>query len=129
MTIDTVRQICRALPGVTEDIKWGQDLVFSVGAKMFAVVNLEPPHSISFKCTMETFGELVERPGMIPAPYLARAMWVQEQQLGEALDRRELEQLIRTSYELVSAKLPKSRKPGLRPGANAGGKRPRRRRR
>ena len=111
MTLDTVRAICRALPKATEDIKWGHDLCFSVGAKMFAVVNLEPPHSIAFKCTPDTFGELVERPGIIPAPYMARNMWVQEQELGEALDRRELEALIKTSYDLVVAKLPKRLRP------------------
>jgi len=38
-------------------------------------------------------------------------MWVQEQELGETLARRELEPLIKQSYELVVAKLPKSRRP------------------
>jgi predicted DNA-binding protein (MmcQ/YjbR family) len=111
MTIDTVRSMCRALPKVTEDIKWGHDLCFLVGGKMFAVVNMEPPHSIAFKCTPETFGELVEKPGIIPAPYMARNMWVQEQELGEGLDRRELEALLKTSYDLVVAKLPKRLQP------------------
>lgn len=112
MTLETVRSICRALPKVTEDVKWGGDLCFCVGAKMFVVVNLEPPHQIAFKCTPESFGELIERPGIIPAPYMARNMWVQEQELGDALDRRELETLIRTSYDLVVAKLPKRLRPG-----------------
>ena len=109
MTIDTIRTICRALPDTTEDIKWDYDLVFSVGGKMFAVVCLEPPHTVAFKCTPERFAELVERDGIIPAPYLARAMWVQDKGIGDGLDRRELEQLIRASYELVKAKLPKKR--------------------
>jgi len=112
MTLETVRSICRALPAVTEDIKWGHDLCFSVAGKMFAVVNIERPHSMAFKCTPESFGELVERPGIIPAPYMARNMWVQEQELGEALDRREIESLVKTSYELVVAKLPQSKRPG-----------------
>jgi predicted DNA-binding protein (MmcQ/YjbR family) len=112
MTLDAVRTICRALPSVTEDVKWGHDLCFLVGGKMFTVVDLEPPHSIAFKCTPETFGELVERPGIIPAPYMARNMWVQEQELGAVLDRRELEPLVKTSYDLVVATLPKSRRPG-----------------
>ena len=107
MTLDTVRQICLALPGTTEDIKWGQDLAFCIGGKMFCVANTEPPHQLSFKCTPETFGELIERTGIRPAPYLARALWVQEEQLGEALARQELEQLIQRSYELVRATLPK----------------------
>jgi predicted DNA-binding protein (MmcQ/YjbR family) len=78
MTLDTVRTICRAMPGATEDLKWGADLAFSVGGKMFCVVNTEPPHQMSFKCTPDDFAELIERDGLIPAPYLARAMWVQQ---------------------------------------------------
>ena len=112
MTMDAIRAICRALPAVTEDVKWGHDLCFCVAGKMFAVISLEKPHSIAFKCTDQTFGELVERPGIIPAPYLARNMWVQEQELGEALERRQLEPLIKTAYELVVAKLPTSKRPG-----------------
>ena len=117
MTLDTVRWICRALPEVTEDIKWGHDLCFCVSGRMFVVVNLEAPHSIAFKCTPDTFSELVERPGIIPAPYMARNLWVQEQELGEVLGRRELEPLIRTSYELVVARLPKGKRPGAKTGA------------
>jgi predicted DNA-binding protein (MmcQ/YjbR family) len=94
MTLDTLRQICIRFEGVTEDVKWGHDLCFCVGGKMFAVTSLDPPHAVSFK-------------GIIPAPYLARAMWVQEHELGETLDRREFERLVRASYELVKAKLPK----------------------
>jgi predicted DNA-binding protein (MmcQ/YjbR family) len=112
MSVDTVRKICRALPAVTEDIKWGSDLVFSVGGKMFTVVNTERPHTVAFKCTPETFAELTEREGIIPAPYLARAMWVQERSAGEVLERRELTDLIRASYELVVATLPRSKRPG-----------------
>jgi len=127
MTIDAVRAFCRTLEGTTEDIKWGADLVFSVGKKMYAVVCVDPPHTLAFKCTPEEFAELVERDGIIPAPYLARAMWVREERMGETLDRREIERLIATSYELVVAKLPKRvrLKPGtgvrvpLKPGAAA----------
>src|SRR5207244_2698305 len=112
MTLETIRSICRALPAVTEDIKWGNDLCFSVAGKMFAVINIERPHAIAFKCTPESFGELVERPGIIPAPYMARNMWVQEQELGETLDRLGLEAFVRASYSLVIEKLPKSKRPG-----------------
>ena len=119
MTVDTLRTSCRRLPAVTEDIKWGHDLCFCVAGKMFTVVDLERPHSVAFKCTPESFGELVERPGIIPAPYMARNMWVQEQELGDVLDRRELESLVRSSYELVVATLPKSKRPGATPKAPA----------
>jgi predicted DNA-binding protein (MmcQ/YjbR family) len=119
MTVDALRAICRKLPGVTEDVKWGHDLCFCVAGKMFTVVDLERPHSVAFKCTPETFGELVERPGIIPAPYMARNMWVQEHELGEVLDRAELEALVKTSYDLVVGKLPKSRRPLATPPATA----------
>ena len=119
MTVDALRTICRRLPEVTEDIKWGHDLCFCVAGKMFTVVDLERPHSVAFKCTPESFGELVERPGIIPAPYMARNMWVQEQELGDVLDRRELESLVRASYELVVATLPKSKRPAAAPRAAA----------
>jgi predicted DNA-binding protein (MmcQ/YjbR family) len=112
MTLDGLRKICRGLPGVTEDVKWGQDLCFCVGGKMFAAVNLEPPHQLGFKCTPDAFAELIEREGVIPAPYLARAMWVQETELGAVLERKELEALMQSAYELVVAKLPKARRPG-----------------
>jgi predicted DNA-binding protein (MmcQ/YjbR family) len=112
MNLDSLRQICRAFPGATEDVKWGQDLCFCVGGRMFAAVNLEPPHQLSFKCTPEAFAELTEREGIIPAPYLARAMWVQESELGATLERREFEPLLRSAYDLVVAKLPKSTRPG-----------------
>jgi predicted DNA-binding protein (MmcQ/YjbR family) len=126
MTLDAIRRICRSLPGITEDIKWGCDLAFSVGGKMFCVVNTESPHQMSFKCTADDFAELVEREGLIPAPYLARAMWVQQTELaGGAFERRELERLLRTSYELVVEKLPKSKRPattkgGVSPGRSSG---------
>jgi predicted DNA-binding protein (MmcQ/YjbR family) len=108
MTYDDYCRICRALPGATEDVKWGADLVFSVGGKMFAASGMgaaefEP---FSFKCSPEAFAELTEREGVIPAPYLARAQWVQVQE-PLALSVEEAERYIGESYRLVLAKLPK----------------------
>src|ERR1019366_3265713 len=77
MNVDFVRSCCRSFPHVTETVQWEDDLVFKVGGKMFAVMPLEPaPVRLSFKCSPEDFAELTERPGIIPAPYLARAHWV-----------------------------------------------------
>ena len=36
MNIDTLRELCMKLPAVTEDIKWGHDLCFSVAGRCFA---------------------------------------------------------------------------------------------
>ncbi len=112
MSIDRVRTFCLGLPAATEDIKWGSDLVFSIGGKMFAVVNTEKPHTLAFKCSPEAFADLTEREGIIPAPYMARAMWVQERTVGEVLERREMEERLKASYELVLSTLPKSKRPG-----------------
>src|SRR6266853_2033468 len=75
-------------------------------------IDTVPPHTLSFKCMPEMFAELIEREGVIPAPYMARNMWVQERSVGEVLERREMEELLKASYELVVAKLPKSKRPG-----------------
>ena len=89
-------------------MQWGDDLVFKVGGKMFAVANLNrvQVNKVSFKCTPEKFGELTEVPGIIPAPYAARYHWVSVQS-EEALRPSEIEELIRNSHAMVLAKLPK----------------------
>jgi predicted DNA-binding protein (MmcQ/YjbR family) len=111
MDIETIRNICKDLPHVTEDVKWEHDLVFSIGLKMFCVTGLdETPVSASFKVTDEEFEEMSNRPGFKPAPYLARYKWVLLEDIS-LLKKSELEARIRQSYELVKAKLPaKTRK-------------------
>ena len=49
MNIEKAKAVCRAVPGATVDIKWGADLLFSVGEKMFAVTGSEAAYGISFK--------------------------------------------------------------------------------
>ena len=108
MNIEQLRKFCLSFPGATEDVKWGSDLTFTVGKKMFAVTGLETAQSgISFKCTPEKFAELVERDGIIPAHYVARYHWVTVENL-DALKADELKALIKKSYEMVREKLPKS---------------------
>jgi predicted DNA-binding protein (MmcQ/YjbR family) len=107
MNVDWLREVCLAFPGATEQIQWGNDLLFKVGGKMFAATPLEPaPVCLSFKASPENFPELTERPNIIPAPYLARAQWVALQSR-DAVPLDELAQLLRESYDLVVAKLPK----------------------
>jgi predicted DNA-binding protein (MmcQ/YjbR family) len=107
MDAEWLRKVCLALPHTTEQIQWGYDLVFKVGGKMFAVAPLEPALvCLSFKCSEESFAELTERPQIIPAPYMARAKWVALES-PDAIARAELAELLRASYELVFAKLPK----------------------
>lgn len=119
MNIDWVREYCLSLPHVTETLQWGDDLLFKIGGKMFAVLVLKPaPVWLSFKCSQEEFAELTERPGIIPAPYLARHQWV-ALQTHDALNTGELERLLRESYSTVLAKLPKRTRDALAQSASA----------
>jgi predicted DNA-binding protein (MmcQ/YjbR family) len=113
MNIHWVRQFCLSFPHSTENVQWGNDLVFKVGGKMYAIVALEPgEHWLSFKCTPDDFRDLVERPGIVPAPYLARANWI-ALETDKALSAEEIKRLLRQAYDTVFARLPKKTKAAL----------------
>ncbi|SFG70011.1 MmcQ/YjbR family DNA-binding protein [Pontibacter chinhatensis] len=107
MMIENLQELCKQLPGVTESIKWGHDLCFCVAEKMFLVVGLDKtPTSASFKVDKEEFEEMCNRPGFIPAPYMARYKWVMVDDLNR-MQAQEWEQRVRKSYDLIAGKLPK----------------------
>jgi predicted DNA-binding protein (MmcQ/YjbR family) len=94
------------LPGATEDVKWENDLVFSIGGKMFCVAGLEKPLRFSFKVQDDEFDEISNKAGFKPAPYLARAKWVLLVE-PSLLHNSEWKQFVKNSYELVKRKLPR----------------------
>ena len=106
MTPARIRAFCLSLPGAAYDFKWDVDHVYSVGGKMFAVVYdaKKGEEAVSFKVDPARFLELTDRPGIVPAPYLARAKWVQVRGL-RVLHERELKELIERSHALVAARL------------------------
>lgn len=106
MNPEFLQSICKPLKAVTEDIKWDNDLVFSVGGKMFCVCSLEPPFTCSFKVPDEEFEELSQREGFMPAPYMARAKWVMVKD-ATVLSTKEWKEYVQRSYEMVKAKLTK----------------------
>jgi predicted DNA-binding protein (MmcQ/YjbR family) len=113
MDASWVRDLCLSFPSVTEHMIWGNDLTFKVAGKMFAHAVLEPASVwLSFKTSPDNFFELTERPNIIPAPYLARANWI-ALETKDALSSVELSALIRESYDLVVAKLPKKTRDSL----------------
>jgi len=106
MNIEHLRKFCLSMPGATEDIKWGADLCFCVGEKMFCVTAADSSAGgISIKCTPEKFDELIEREGIDPAAYVGRYKWVHIADL-DAVTPNELKELIAQSYQLVFDKLP-----------------------
>lgn len=103
---------CLTLPGAQEDYKWGGIRVLSVaGSKMFAVFGLAGD-SLSLKVGQELFLGYVDRPGIRPAPYLARAHWV-SLVLPLPVGDDEVRDLLRRSHQLVVRRLPKKTQVGL----------------
>jgi predicted DNA-binding protein (MmcQ/YjbR family) len=123
MNADTIREFCLSFPLAKENLQWGDDLCFKIGGKIFAIISLDN-RQLCFKCTPEVFAELIERPDIRPAPYVGRYNWVMLDRL-DALHSDELPELIRHSYEIVSAKVPRNktktnrRNPVARPGRRA----------
>ena len=112
-----LRTLCADWPGVVAEVKWQDQLVFSVGGKMFAVLCLRGAQAahLSFRVGPERFLEFTDRPGLRPAPYLARAHWVQRTQ-PKALAVAELKSLLRDSYEYALSKLTRAQRSGLAQG-------------
>jgi predicted DNA-binding protein (MmcQ/YjbR family) len=95
-------------PGVRFEVKWQDDLVFSVAGKMFAVYCFQGKNQgqLSFKVEDHRWLEWTDQPHVIPAPYLARAHWVALLP-GCTLNFAEKQQCLRRSYELVRDRLSK----------------------
>lgn len=113
MLAEQVAEFCLQLPGAREDYKWGGTRVFSVaGTKMFAVMDLAGK-GLSFKVAPELFLGYVDRPGVRPAPYLARAYWISVA-APYSLGDDELRDLLTRSHQLVVGKLPKKQQIALK---------------
>jgi predicted DNA-binding protein (MmcQ/YjbR family) len=124
MNDKSLNKLTASWPGVSSDVKWDDDLIFSVAGKMFCGLCLRAgsPNGredgtesglsgaekgkLSFKVDPERFLEFTDRPGFRPAPYMARAHWVTLDDPG-VVPRAELDALLRRAYELVRARLPK----------------------
>lgn len=96
---------CNSLPATTHVIQWEGASVWKVGGKIFAIwSDRNGPPAVSFKCSDMAYQMLSEQPGLAPAPYLARAKWIQLHDL-EALSEADLFAYIRNAHSLVAAKL------------------------
>ena len=111
-TLAKIKKHCAALPGATSDIKWGKDVSYSVGGKMFAVMceTGEHANTLSFKVDDNRFLELTDTDRYIPAPYMAQHKWVFVNDVRK-VSEGELLPLITRAYEIIRDKLPKSKRP------------------
>ncbi|WP_417682205.1 MmcQ/YjbR family DNA-binding protein [Roseibium sp.] len=100
---------CAGLPATTNVVQWGNASVWKVGGKIFAVCSSWGEGSkqrIAFKCSDLSYMMLTEEDGIVPAPYLARAKWVQVSK-DKALSDEDLKTYISTAHGLVAGKLTK----------------------
>lgn len=112
MNTEDIAAFCLSLPGAREDYKWGGVRVFSIATnKMFAVMGLSGD-DLAFKVHADLFLGYVDRPGIRPAPYLARAHWI-SLGLPAAMSESELLDLLTRSHQLVVARLPKRQQVAL----------------
>ena len=112
MDNERIREICMALPHVTETLNWGHHLVYfvgdkEIGGKMFAMTDLDGTGTgvLWFHCGAERFHELLETEGIIASPYLARAHWVTVERW-DTLRQRQIEDELRRAHALIYEKLP-----------------------
>lgn len=114
MNETALRTLFADWPGVSADVKWADDLVYSVGGKMFAVYCLQGAQQgyLSFRVGPERFLEFTDRPGLRPAPYLARAHWIQRVET-KALGTAELKTLLRSSFDHAVSKLTRAQRSAL----------------
>ena len=116
MDNERIREICLALPHVTETLNWGHHLVYwvgdrDIGGKMFAMTDADGTGfgKLWFHAGAERFHELLEREGISASPYLAKAFWVTLERW-DALRPREIEDELRRAHALIHEKLPKRTK-------------------
>lgn len=110
MTRDEFNTYCATLPAVTNVIQWGNSSVWKVGGKIFTICSHlgEGDHQkISFKCSDMSYDVLREQPGIAPAPYLARAKWVQLV-TRNAMTDDDIKLYIQLAYDIIVGKLTKA---------------------
>lgn len=98
-----IGRACLALQGVTLDHPFGDDHdAYRIGDKMFVMVGAEG--GVSFKVSDIAYEILTETGKARPAPYLARAKWVNLPD-PDAWDDEELTEHFAIAHRIVAAKL------------------------
>ncbi|MEQ8361659.1 MAG: MmcQ/YjbR family DNA-binding protein [Cyclobacteriaceae bacterium] len=114
MNIESYRNICMGMKGVTEEFPFDKNtLVYKVMGKMFALTDLDLFTSINLKCLPEVGAELRERyPAVQPGYHMNKKHWITVEMDGSIPDQL-LKSWIMESYELVTKSLTKSQKSTL----------------
>jgi len=105
MDIESLRDHCISLNGVTESFPFGEDtLVFKAGGKIFALVNLDGELSINLKCDPALALELREHHSAVtPGYHMNKKHW-NTVLIDGTIPDKELFAWIDHSFELVTGK-------------------------
>ena len=108
MTLDQIRNFCLSFPNATEGFPFdATTLVFKIGGKMFLLVDIENPATITLKCAEEKQAELVEGNLWIsPGYHMNKSHWITLNVSSEWADQSLIRSFIKDSYTLVHAGLP-----------------------
>lgn len=112
MTPKTFEARCLRLPAATKAVQWEGTSVFKVGGKMFAL-SAGFTAGYMFKTADMAYAMLIEHGVARPAPYLARAKWVQLVS-NNALPDAELAAYLTQAHALIVAKLTRKARKELR---------------
>ena len=108
MRFEDFEAYCLSLPAAILSVQWGDDHVYKVGGKMFAVAGPigtgGAGGGYTFKASDMAFELLVEQGIARPAPYLARARWVQLV-ARDSLPEDDLKAYLDQAHALIVAKL------------------------
>ncbi len=115
MDIEWIRQYCLSLPHTTESVLWGDDSVFKVGGKIFAITALDAePLTVSLKCDPELATRLRGRHPEITGGYHLNKRHWNTVTLDGSLPDQMIKDMVEDSYDLVVSGLPRSRRQALR---------------
>jgi len=108
MNIENFREYCLSLKGSTEGFPFdGNTLVFKVGNKMFALVDVEKFTFANLKCDPERAEELREQfNGIKPGYHMSKKHWNSVYTNSDVSDNL-FKELVDHSYDLVFKSLPK----------------------
>ncbi|HBW85845.1 MAG TPA: MmcQ-like protein [Crocinitomicaceae bacterium] len=108
MTLEKLRDFCISLTGVEECLPFDDStLVFKVGGKMFALIDITDSKSVNLKCNPDKIIDLQERfSGVLPGYHMNKKHWITVL-LNEDVSDTLVMEWIRGSYFLVFNKLSK----------------------
>lgn len=107
MNIEDYRDYCLAKPGVTEGFPFDEKvLVFKVGGKMFALLDVDEFNYINLKCDPERAVELREQYNSVKPGYHMNKLHWNSVYVNMDLPDKNILELTDHSYELIFLSLP-----------------------